>query len=109
MENQRPYTNRNIICALLLGAVAAGYWLFIWWLTTDMRRAAAQGQRGEAAGLFLVLLIPLALYSSLFFAAALSSALQRGSRPMSYWLLTLGLLPTALLGLLVVSIPWWLR
>ncbi|RYU82409.1 hypothetical protein [Hymenobacter persicinus] len=108
MEVRRPYTRRNVICAALLGLVAAAYWLFIWWLTTDMQRAAAQGARGEAAGLFLAVLFPLALYSSLFFFAAFSSALQRGSRPMSYWLLALGLLPTLLLTGLLGAGRWLL-
>jgi hypothetical protein len=104
MEAQRPFIRRNIICALLLGTVAAGYWLSIGEMMTDMQRAAREGQHGEAGSMALVVLIPLALYTSLFFAATLSSALQRGSPPMRYWLLALGLLPTIILLLLSLSI-----
>ena len=92
-----PFTNRNIICATIFGVLAAGYWLDFWLLVADLKRAAREGQRGEAGSLFAIVLIMLALYTSLFFLATFSSALQRGSRPMHWLLLLVGLLPTLVL------------
>ncbi|AMJ65865.1 hypothetical protein [Hymenobacter sp. PAMC 26628] len=100
-----PYTWRNIICAALLGVIAAGYWVWIAPLSAEITAAELQGNRGEAGSMFICLLVMLGLYTLLFFLGALSSALQRGSKPMQMWLL-LGLLPTLVLGVLTVVVMW---
>ncbi|MGI4886774.1 MAG: hypothetical protein ACRYFR_17595 [Janthinobacterium lividum] len=104
--NKPPFNRRNIVCAALLGAIAAGYWVWIMQLSAEIKAAELQGSRGEAGSLFICLLMMLALYTLLFFLGTLSSALQRGSQPMRPWLLLLGLLPTLVLGVLTAMVVW---
>jgi hypothetical protein len=97
---KKVYNRRNVIFASILGIVAVSYWLFIGLLTSGSKEAERNGQRGEAAGLMVAILLPFALYATCFFLAVLSNAVRRGSKPESPWILGLGLLPTITIGLL---------
>jgi len=101
------YTKRNILAAFLLAAelicFVAPVVYFI--ISERLRRAEGRpGWEGEAGGLLVALLIPLALYTLAFFVRALLLALKRGSRPMSVWVILFGLLPIIGLTLLFGSV-----
>lgn len=100
-----PYTRRNIWFAAVLLAVFSGYVTFTVGLTAGIRANDRLGYEGEAAGLVVALLLMLDLYLVPFVIPVSVLALQRGSKPVSPWVLLLGLLPTIALGVLIL----WVR
>ena len=67
MEISKPLFNRyNIIYAVLLGVIAAGYWVWIVIMSAKIKEAEPGGSRAEAGSLSIHLLIMLALYTMLF-------------------------------------------
>ena len=100
-----PYTRRNIWFAAVLLAVFGSYVTFTVGLSAGIRANNRHGYEGEAAGLGIVLLVLMDLYLVPFVIPAAVLALKRGSKPMSAWVLLLGLLPTIALGVLIL----WVR
>ncbi|WP_460504111.1 hypothetical protein [Hymenobacter agri] len=74
-------------------------------LNAGIQASSHRSYEGEAAGLGVALLVLMDLYLVPFVVPATVLALKRGSKPMSAWVLLLGLLPTIALGLLIL----WLR
>lgn len=100
-----PHTSRNIWFAAILLAVFSGYLAYTVDLMNGIRAHNRHGYEGEAAGLGVALLVLMDLYLLPFVVPAAVLALKRGSKPMSAWVLLLGLLPTIALGVLIL----WLR
>ena len=98
-----PFTSRNIICAIVLGLIAAGYWLAAWQMSIEIQQAARNGFDGEVNGMVVLLSFAFAAYTALFSLATLPTALRRGTKPMSWGVLILGLLPTLLLFLILAA------
>lgn len=106
MQTTHPsYAWRNILAALLLGAELVCFAAPVVSFMSSERLREAAGRpswEGEAGGLMVAVLVPLALYTLVFFASAMQVALKRGSRPMSGWAIFFGLLPLIGLTLLIV-------
>ena len=103
MQTAPFYTWRNRLTACLLTIELFCFVAPIVFLPIEDHLRSQEphaGWEGEGAGLAVVLLFPLALYTLPFWASALQVALKKGSRPMSGWLVLLGLLP--LIGLLLL-------
>ena len=99
-----PYTSRNTWFAAVLLAVLAGYVSYIADLMAGIQAHNRHGYESEAAGLGVALLVLLALYVVPFAVGVLVAALQRGSKPVSTWVLLLGLLPTIGLAVLILTL-----
>ena len=99
------YTRRNILAALLLGFELVCFVAPIALFMLEERLRKAEGRpawEGEAGGLMVAFLLPLAFYALVFFANAVQLALRRGSRPISGWTIFFGLLP--LIGIVSLAI-----
>jgi hypothetical protein len=100
------YTRRNILAAFLLGIELVCFVAPIALFMLEERLRKAEGRpawEGEAGGLMVIFLLPLAFYTLIFFATAVQEALRRGSRPLSGWTIFMGLLPIIGVVSLVVS------
>jgi len=100
-----PYTRRNVLAALLLGVelVCFGAPIAIVMLEEHSRKAAGgRSWEGEAGGLLVVFLLPLVLYTLVFFIIAVQVARKRGSQPLAAAVVFWGLLPISGLVALVV-------
>ena len=100
-----PYTTRNVWFAAILLAVFTAYMAYTVDLMDGIRANNRHGYEGEAAGLGVALLVLMDLYLVPFVIPVSVLALRRGSKPVSPWVLLLGLLPTIALGILIL----WLR
>jgi uncharacterized membrane protein YhaH (DUF805 family) len=99
------YTRRNILAASLFGVELFCFVApIVLFMISEHQRKAAGGRswEGEAGGLLIVFLLPLALYTLVFFVTAVYLARKRGSRPLPGWTVLLGLLPIIGLASLVV-------
>ena len=100
-----PYTRRNILAAFLLGVELFCFAAPIALVIIGERQRQAAGRpswEGEAGGLMVVFMLPLVLYTLIFFGRAVYVACKRGSRRMSGWAVLWGLLPIIGLASLVV-------
>jgi hypothetical protein len=99
-----PYTARNIWFAAVLLIVFTVYVACTAGLMAGIRAHNHHGYEGEAAGLGVAILMLLDVYLVPFVVPVSVLALQRGSKPVSAWVLLLGLLPTIGLVVLVLMV-----
>jgi hypothetical protein len=100
-----PYTRRNGLYATIFLLVTAGYLVQLHAFNVEAEAQNVHGYEGEASFLVVLPMLLLLFYSGAFALAAGSVALVRGSRPMSGWVLVVGLLPTVLL----LGVAGWLQ
>ncbi|MFD1875337.1 hypothetical protein [Hymenobacter bucti] len=99
------YTHRNTVHAVIFLLITAGYIAQLHVFNAEAAAQNVRGYEGEASFLVVLPMLLLLFYSGAFALVAGGKALVRGSRPMSGWVLFLGLLPTMLL----LGVAGWLQ